>query len=108
MKAQPLIIKTKGVGYEECTPEEATHIRLNMPGPIPTRILPIIIKGKREGTNCWTWNGSTDLPTIKPSILTKDGMGTTCHSHVNDGKAIFLDDSTHEFAGQTIDLLDIQ
>ena len=41
-------------GYEECSIEEATHVRLRLPGPTGELTLPIIIKGTREGTNCWS------------------------------------------------------
>ncbi len=118
MKAKPLII-VPGEGYKECEPHLATHLMLHLPGPLSNRILPVMIGGRREGTPNWTWNGSVDLPTVKPSILTKGSRGHTdndgnrtvidevCHSFVNDGKVQFLADCTHELAGQTVDLLDI-
>lgn len=31
-----------------------------------------------------------------------------CHTWITDGKAIFLNDCTHEFAGQTLDLLNVE
>ena len=116
MKAKPLMVMP-GKGYKECEPHLATHLMLHLPGPLPNRILPVMIGGRREGTPNWTWNGSVDLPTVKPSILTK-GAGRkyleegkyiehVCHSFVNDGKVQFLSDCTHELAGQTVDLLDI-
>lgn len=116
MKAQPMRIPDGVSRYEPCEPKDATHLLLNLPGPIPTRILPVMIGGTRAGTPCWTWNGSVDAPTVKPSILTrgsgrafKDGeyVEHVCHSFVNDGKVQFLSDCTHEFAGQTLDLLDV-
>ena len=82
----------------------------------------------------WTWNGSLDSPTIAPSILvtstrmTEDGerqcdewfangkpqrddkfdsVKTVCHSFVVDGKIQYLNDCTHVFAGQTIDLPEV-
>lgn len=72
----------------------------------------MIIKGDRHNTPCWTWNGSIEKPTLKPSILSKVDFGENresiiCHSFVNDGKVQFLSDCSHEFAGQTLDLLDI-
>lgn len=104
MKARPLqLIENM---YQPCEPEVATHIKLHFPGPYPTRILPIIIKGPRKGTPNWTWNGDTETPTIKPSILTSCG-NSVCHSWVNDGKVQFLNDCTHSLAGQTIDLLEV-
>lgn len=114
MKALPM--KVTPNGYEPCDPAEATHLQLNLPGPIPYRILPIMIGGTRHGTPNWTWNGSVDAPTVRPSVLTsgagrplQDGkyVETVCHSWINDGKVQFLADSTHEFAGQTLDLLDV-
>ncbi len=99
-----------GEGYFPCDVSEATHVKLRTPGPFWTRMIPVILKGKREGTNCWSWNGDTEKPTLKPSILTKGGedFKVICHSWVNDGKIQFLADSTHEFAGQTVDLLEIE
>jgi len=106
MKAQPLI-ETEN-GYRECEPNEATHLMFNVPGPIPTRILPVMIGGTRDGTRNWTWNGSVDKPTIKPSVLSNDGQGNICHSFINDGKIQFLEDSTHELAGKTLNLLEVE
>jgi hypothetical protein len=115
MKAQPM--KITADGYSPCEPSEATHVRLNMPGPLVFRIIPVMIGGTCTGTPNWTWNGSVDSPTLKPSILTKGGwrkcletgeyVEHVCHSFVNDGKVQFLSDCTHEFAGQTLDLLDV-
>jgi hypothetical protein len=31
-----------------------------------------------------------------------------CHTFVNDGRVHFLSGCTHEFAGQTLDLLDVE
>ena len=113
MKAIPLRPLTNGKpGYEQCSPEEATHVRLHFPGPLPNRVIPVLIKGKRHGTNCWTWNGDTEKPTLRPSILTKTEHGEertpiVCHSHVNDGIIHFLDDCTHSYAGQFVPLLEV-
>jgi hypothetical protein len=108
MKAKPL--KLIGGIYEPCSLEEVTHIRLVMPCPISDRILPVITKGDRKNTPCWTWNGDTEKPTLKPSILTKTENYKeviVCHSFVTDGKVQFLGDCTHEFAGQTLELLEV-
>ena len=104
MKAQPLRIISGG--YEKCEANEASHLMFNVPGPIPTRILPVIIKGDRAGTPCWSWNGDTEKPTIKPSVLSNNGT-ITCHSFINDGQVQFLGDCTHELANQTLDLLEV-
>jgi len=106
MKAKPL--KMRNGGYEPCDADRATHLQFNVPGPFPTRVIPVIRKGQREGTGCWSWNGDTEKPTIKPSVRTTDGQGTVCHSFINDGQIQFLSDSTHEFAGQTLNLLEVE
>lgn len=80
---------------------------LNVPGPMPYRLIPIVITGKPEPSDHWTWNGDTERPTLRPSIRTRDGRHT-CHSFVTDGKIQYLSDCTHEFAGKTMDLLDVE
>lgn len=88
-------------------PEKATHLRFELPGPISLHILPIITHGSRDEANAWTWNGSVDAPTLKPSIKTENGQ-TMIHIWLNDGMAIFLPDSDPVVAGQTLPLLDIE
>lgn len=106
MKARPVRL-IYGQGYEPCAESEATHVTLNIPGPTGLLTLPVILSGKRDGTGCWTWNGSTDAPTLRPSVLTT-GHNFTCHSWINDGNAQFLDDCSHEFAGQTMVLHEVR
>jgi hypothetical protein len=60
----------------------------------------------------WDFNGNTEKPTFKPSILSKvsrpDGTKTmVCHSFVTDGKIQYLPDCTHELTGQTIEMPDV-
>jgi hypothetical protein len=105
MKAQPL--KRNVHGYVACSLQEATYVMLNTPGPIPTRILPIVNSNiHRTNIPEWKWNGDTEKPTISPSILS-DNQQVRCHSFVREGKIEFLNDCTHEHAGQTLDLLDV-
>jgi hypothetical protein len=111
MRAKPLKL-IYGEGYQPCEVQEATHVQLHCPGPFPNRIIPVQLKGTRAGTGNWSWNGDTESPTLKPSILTRADFGENrepkvCHSFVNDGKIQFLSDCTHEFAGQTVDLLEV-
>lgn len=60
----------------------------------------------------WTWNGSLDRPTFRPSVLVRAEYTSpkrqteVCHSYVTDGKIQFLSDCTHDLAGQTVDLTD--
>lgn len=99
-----------GVGYIPCAVEEATHVKIRIPGPTGHLHLPMITSGTRAGTDCWSWNGSEDSPTLRPSILStsRDEDGPfRCHTWVTDGKAIFLDDCTHEYKGKTLDLLEV-
>jgi hypothetical protein len=105
MKAKPY--KIANGKYLPCEASEADHVLLHMPGPLWCRRIPVIQRGKREGTGCWTWNGDTEKPTLKPSILSRAGEHR-CHSFVNDGKVIFLSDCSHEFAGKTMDLLEVE
>ena len=61
------------------------------------------------GTAGWEWNGSTESPTVKPSILVNgfsnkpDDM-KRCHSFITDGKIQFLGDCEHSLAGKTVEL----
>lgn len=81
--------------------------------------------------SAWRFNGSTDRPTLEPSILARGGccyeadwhsqerrracdkgcpdedgisMCHTCHSFVRDGQIEFLSDCTHALAGKTVPL----
>lgn len=82
----------------------------------------------------WEWNGDTDRPTFRPSILARSGHylhGNTpgncycdfaerhpdiakdctfkcyrCHSYVTDGRIQFLNDCSHALAGQTVEMLE--
>ncbi len=60
-----------------------------------------------KGNVTWGWNGSLELPTFTPSILTWTGPSERdgrCHSFVTDGRIQFLLDCAHALAGQTVDL----
>lgn len=55
----------------------------------------------------WSWNGSTDKPTFRPSLfVNQHDSKSRCHSFVTDGRIQFLNDSHHELKGQTVDLPD--
>lgn len=86
----------------------------------------------------WGYNDNPHAPTFTPSVLVRavriDGgdaeidrildtyklledrermladkrINTVCHSFVTDGKIMFLNDSTHALAGQTVDLPDTE
>lgn len=72
------------------------------------------------GHPSWTFNGDVDRPTFTPSVLVTVGPMPTvpagrpdagkthvCHSYVIDGRIQYLGDSTHELAGQTVDLPEV-
>lgn len=105
MKAKPVKL-ISGQGYVECPITEATHVTLNFPGPVGQLTLPVITHGTRDGTNCWTWNADTEKPTLKPSILTTNHE-FRCHTWINEGKACFLEDTSHSLRNQTVDMLDV-
>ena len=130
MKAYP----TRNNG-EPCEPKDATHVKIHIPGATGKLTLPVMLRGTREGTGNWTWNGDTEKPTLKPSVLVTRGhfvqgfnaaedfcwcsyalehpgeevsfKCVRCHTWITDGKAQFLSDCSHELAGQMLDLLDL-
>jgi len=131
MKALPQkYIEIDGEHYMTvCSASEATHLTIVIPGPQGKITLPVITKGDRRGTPCWTWNGDVEKPTLKPSVLSQCGHYAPqfqqgehcwctnpndyafkcyrCHTWINDGNAQFLDDCSHEHKGKTLPLGDI-
>lgn len=131
VKAKPVKL-IEGQGYIACPIEEATHVTINIPGPCGHITLPVITHGTRAGTGCWTWNKSVDAPTLHPSVLSTNGhfmeghtgrcwcdynrehpdepkkfICVRCHTWINDGKAKFLPDCSHEHVNKTLDLLEV-
>jgi hypothetical protein len=113
--------KAKTVGTDD---GKFYGIRINCPGcksggrggalhVLPVRWLP---PGREEAPAVkdwphWDFNGDMERPTLSPSILSRremDGKPYVCHSFVRDGNIEFLSDCTHEFAGQTIPLPDVE
>lgn len=124
MKAKP--IKLINQQWVKVPKEEATHVELCFPlemniavninppytyYPLKKRIIPVQLSGSRSETNNWSWNGNTEKPTLKPSILTEVKYGDTvyrCHSFVNDGVIQFLSDCSHERVNTSIELMDVE
>lgn len=54
----------------------------------------------------WTWKGSVDRPTLKPSLLYQavPGVRPRCHCLVKDGRIEFLRDCEHSLAGKTVSM----
>lgn len=105
MRAKPVRL-IYGEGYVECSIEEATHVTINIPGPTGKLTLPVILRGSRDEKKAWTWNGSVDEPTLRPSVLT-ESYNFRCHSWISDGEAVFLEDCSHEQANLTVPLFDV-
>ena len=84
-----------------------------------------------KGAGAWYFNGNTDRPTVSPSLLVRAPMWvppvtaenheewkrnpweqkqveSVCHSIINDGKIQYLSDCTHELAGQTVELPNLE
>ena len=107
MKAAPVKI-VKGIGPVSCEVSECTHVLIHIPSRTFPECFPVILSGKRAGTGSWTWNGDTEKPTIRPSVLTRNHDETfRCHSWVNNGQAVFLADCSHDMAGKTVELLEV-
>ena len=68
-------------------------------------LLPVITHGSRDAANAWTWNGSLEKPTLKPSVKTTHADGKVSHIWLTDGMCQHLGDSTDGLAGQTLPLV---
>lgn len=60
-----------------------------------------------EHSPSWDWDGNLERPTVEPSILTGGGQPFTCHSFLRNGVFEFLSDSTHRYAGQSVEIPDL-
>jgi Family of unknown function (DUF6527) len=104
MKAQPY--KRTEIGkYQTCSPSEATHVEVSVPGPYTTRWIHVGPKTELD-PYAWTWNQDTERPTFSPSFLVRGQFGV-CHSFITDGTIDFLSDCEHEFKGQKHELLEL-
>lgn len=69
----------------------------------------------------WGYNGNPDAPTFSPSVKVTYPANPKasekyaewrreriCHSFIRDGRIQFLSDCTHELAGQTVELPDLE
>lgn len=55
----------------------------------------------------WKFNGDYHRPTFSPSILVNANTDQRCHHFVRDGKIQYLSDCKHRYAGQTVDVPDV-
>ena len=75
--------------------------------PAYDNLIIIQIEGSEGPT--WHWNGDVYKPTFSPSILSrlvvgKERRNIRNHVFVRGGMIQFLDDCSHQLAGQTINL----
>lgn len=72
--------------------------------------IPVITKGSRKGTNAWSWNGSLEKPTVRPSLRTAypkpNGEMTEVHYWLNEGVCQCLADCKDGNAGKYLELID--
>lgn len=84
---------------------------------------PHLVNVTPDGGGCtWSFNGDIEKPTLAPSVLTTLPPGTrqnadpeyvdglppdVCHLFVKEGEIQYLGDCTHEFAGKTIQMIDV-
>lgn len=54
----------------------------------------------------WNFSGDMNAPTFSPSLLNYTDT-ERCHLFVKNGRIEYLSDCKHEFAGQTIDMEDV-
>ena len=96
MKAK--IENRNGVDYLSFTPKGMGF---------PTTI-PVITKGSRDLENAWTWNGSLETPTVRPSVRTQytneQGEDVTIHYLLNNGICQCLSDCTDGNENKNIEL----
>lgn len=89
--------------------EGRQFLRFKPPGYEDYLELPVITSGSRDINNAWTWNGSLDKPTLKPSIKTKHSKdGPISHFWLNNGMCKFLSDTTTESVGKILPLEELQ
>ncbi len=61
----------------------------------------------------WQWDGNLEAPTFTPSLLITwrkrdNTVFRRCHSYIRNGQWQFLSDCTHELAGKTVDMVELQ
>ena len=56
----------------------------------------------------WSWNYDLIAPTIEPSVRVEWTAGEDeicCHTTITNGRIYYWPDSTHEMAGQTVEMV---
>jgi len=81
-----------------------TYLKFRPQGYADPIELPVITRGSRDEAKAWTWNGSLEKPTLRPSVKTWHADGTISHIWLNDGMCEYLGDSTDGLAGLSVPL----
>lgn len=107
------------------------HLQMWCPGCDELHAVTLVGPDGYTPPTCWTWNGSIEMPGVEPSILVRAnqwpteefpelktavrrrarhpdvpvGGTTVCHSFLRAGRWQFLTDSTHDLAGQTVEMV---
>lgn len=60
----------------------------------------------------WTFDGNMEKPTLSPSLMVRYPYGNdkkfqTCHSFIRKGEWQFLNDCTHDLAGKTVPMVEL-
>ena len=67
---------------------------------------------RNDNQAIWTFNGDVNKPTVSPSILVRHsfsaGREKICDSFIREGQIQFLLDCSHDLAGQTVELPEIE
>lgn len=90
----------------QITTEKNTGVKalwFNCPGCDQWHRVPV------TGPNKWTWNGSDESPTLRPSVKCAWTYGENdekrcCHFFLKEGKIQFCGDCTHDLKGQTVEM----
>ena len=87
------------------------YLTFKVSGEVGLTQLPVITKGSRDKLNAWTWNGSLESPTLRPSVRTKYHNGkemTEIHYWLNDGIVDCLGDCKDGNEGKKLTLLEVE
>lgn len=64
-----------------------------------------------SGPVSWDFDGDYENPTFSPSFLVRMPRAdkvNVCHTFVRNGEIQYLSDCTHEMAGKTVKMIDIE
>jgi hypothetical protein len=88
------------------------HLLLWCPGCDGMHAINFVREGDVAPPITWDFDGNVESPTVTPSLLVTmriggdgpDAYERKCHSYITGGQWVFLTDSDHALAGQTVPL----